>query len=518
MRRFLIYITAVAASLLALSSCSDEEPAVLSPAIYPGEVKLIFPADVEMLIYTDAQTGTQVLPLVKGETVQLGYSVGPENVTYTDVKWSSSNEVVATVDANGLLTAKSGGDTGFSIIQLTPDVVYSGSGISGSIRAVVVDELLPASSLEIYAEADEVYVGESVRLSFSLLPIDATYRTVKWSSSDETIATVDKDGLVTGVENPSNHATVTISATTLDGTKIVASKEIVVNKIIQPIDVDINQAYSAEQGYLCAIADKKLVLSYTTTPEDCTKSLIEWTSSDENIATVKGGVVSFNDKGVFGKVTISARCPETNNSSAITLSLEAGLLRELFLDEQNYGWYNAKQSGNGTASSHVWSTGKVTVTTYKQNATNQRGDFRCWNPKTWLHAGNYPILAIRMDDLKDMGGVTKRNITLDASGVCDGVNYSGGLDGNNNKWLHDYKCSDGSHVFIYDLATQKWATGGVLPTTSVAEFTTLQFKYADISPLSNQVTYNVYWVQTFKTVEDVKNYLNAENLTYEIIK
>ena len=159
-------------------------------------------------------------------------------------------------------------------------------------------------------------------------------------------------------------------------------------------------------------------------------------------------VVTFNQNGIFGDVTITAVCPENTNRSSITLHLEEGLVRELYKDQNNYTWYNAAQSGNGTTSSHFWESGKITVTTYTQNATNQRGDFKCWSSKTWLHAGNYPIIAVRIEDVKDKyEEVTSRNITLDASGSCAGTNYSGGLDGNNNKWLHDYKCDDGSHVF-----------------------------------------------------------------------
>ena len=70
---------------------------------------------------------------------------------------------------------------------------------------------------------------------------------------------------------------------------------------------------------------------------------------------------------------------------------------------------------------------------------------------------------------------------------------------------------------IYDLTRQEWANGGLLPTTSVASFTTLQFKYADIvSPAA--VSYNVYWIQTFKTLQDVQAYIKSEGLTYEVIK
>ena len=511
-----LLMTAVTAAFF---SCSDDDEASqLTSAIHPEAINLILPEQQQLLVYKEEGTGANVLPLIKGEKVTLSYQMTPENTTYKDVKWSSSNEKVATVDADGTINAVSGDDTGSSIIQITPDVFFPGSSILGSLKVVVSNSLVTAQSLAISSETAEVYAGEKLQLSVAILPESATYKTVKWSSSNESVATVDNTGLVTGIENDANHATATITATALDGSGIMASKELTINKIIEPTDITIDQKYAVTNGYLCAIADKTLTLGYTTTPDDCTKSLVKWTSSDETIATVKEGVVTFNQEGVFGKVTITALC-SNGKTSSIELSLEAGLIRELFHNKDNYGWYNAKQSGNGTSSSHVWSDGKVTVTTYTQNATKQRGDFRCWNAKTWLHAGNYPIFAIRMQDVKDLyEGVTARNITLDASGSCDGKNYSGGLNGNNNKWLHDYKCSDGSHVFIYDLASQSWATGGIMPTGAVATFTTFQFKYADIATLTKQVTYDVYWIQTFKTLDDVKNYVESEGLTYEAIK
>ena len=112
-------------------------------------------------------------------------------------------------------------------------------------------------------------------------------------------------------------------------------------------------------------------------------------------------------------------------------------------------------------------------------------------------------------------GITKRQINLDTSGTCNGAKYSGNVGGSNNKWLHAYECSDGTYVYVYDFSSQKFATGGLLPNNSIAEFTTFQFKYADISPISHQLTYNVYWVQTFKTLEDIENYITSEGLEFE---
>lgn len=506
-------------TILSMVSCDDDDASSnLDSAIYPQSVVMNIPAAQQALIYTEEGSGASVLPLVKGETVNLSYTYTPENITFKEFDWTSNNTNVATIDQNGLLTAVSGDDTGYAVIQVAPSVFYSGSGIFSTLKVVVVNTLIPAATITVSSTSDEIFAGETAQLTASILPDNATYKTVKWSSSNEEVATVDANGLVTGKVNDSYSAAVTITATSLDGAQTLGSKNITVKQIVVPENVTIDQTKSVDNGYIFAIADKGIALTYTTVPAVSTTSLIEWTSSNESIATVQAGVVTFNQEGVFGDVTITATCPETGNASSIKLHIAEGLIRELFHDQNNYGWYNAAQSGNGTSSSHVWNYGKVTVTTYKQNDTNQRGDFKCWNAKTFLHAGNYPIFAIRMDDALDYSGATSRNITLDASGSCNGSNYSGGLGGNNNKWLNDYKCSDGSHVFIYNLSTQKWANGGELPTNALATFPTLQFKYADIRTLTSQIQYNVYWVQTFKTIDDVKAYIASEGLTYTIIK
>ena len=311
---------------------------------------------------------------------------------------------------------------------------------------------------------------------------------------------------------------VTITATSLDGSNVYGSVEIVVMQIVQPQSITLDQKFAAP-GYYCAINEKSVEIPFTTVPAECTKSLIEWKSSDESIATVEGGVVKFNQTGNFGDFTITARCPETGQESSVKMSLPAGLIRETFHNPNQYSWYNAKQSGNGTASSHVWHDGYITITTYKQNATNQRADIRCWDAHTWFHIGNYPIFAFRMDDVKDLGhGITSRNINIDAVGKsASGADYKAIANGN-NKYLHDYKCSDGSHVFIYDLATQACGTGGLMPTTETVDFTTLQIKHADMRTVDHQFQYNLYWVQTFKSMADLENYVKGEGLTWEVIK
>ena len=521
MYKFNIGIMTIAGLCAAFVSCKNEDLSDVSEAQFPEKVEFVFPEEIKGLIYTD-ELGNSNLPLLSGETVKLGYEIYPENVTFNDVLWTSSNEAVATVSEDGVVRAIEGDGTTFSVIQLAPVGAFSGSGLYATLKVVVSNSMVQAQSISISSGATEVYAGEKLQLTATILPENSTYKTVKWSSSDESIATVDENGLVTGVVNEIENADVTITATALDGSNKSESMTITVKQPVHPEEVTIDLTYSYdEHEYLFAIADKQVSLAYTTVPEQSTTSLIKWESSDETIATVENGVVTFNQNGIFGDVVITATCPQTGNSSSIKLHLEEGLIRELFHDENNYTWADAKQSGNGTSTSTEWHYGYVTVTTYNQNATNQRGDFKCKSPKVWLHAGNYPLIAIRWEDViykyADQG-VNFRQINLDTSGTCNGTKYSGNVGGSNNKWLHAYECSDGTYVYVYDLSSQEFATGGLLPNNALAEFTTFQFKYADIRTISHQITYNVYWVQSFKTLEDIEAYITSEGLTFEKTK
>lgn len=511
-----IFITGSIALMAAaaVSSCGDDAitHGDLNPVVYPSQVELRIPQDKQKLLYADANNVT-TLPLIKGETMKLEYSIGPDNITSDEVEWSSSNPENVSVDAEGNITALSADGTGYSIIQVAPKPFYASSGIASSVKVMVSDALVPATEISISSDADEVYAGETIKFSTTILPIESTYRTLDWTSSNTSVATVDKNGVVTGVANPEIEAHVTITARTFDGSNLSASKEIIVRQVVQPEDITIDQKFSVNSGYFCAYNEQVVNLDFTTVPSNCTMSLIEWTSSDESIATVRDGVVTLNQDGNFGNFTITATCPETGKSSSIEMNLAAGLIRELYHDEALMSWYGT--NGTGT-----WNYGYYEVDV-AGNANKARQDFRSWMKKVYFHAGEYPIFAVKMEDLKDKySTVTARNITLDGSGGnCEGKGFSGGLNGNNNKWLHDYKCSDGSHVFIYSLTEQGWGNGGKLPTTSVATFNTITFKYADIQKLPDGGTYKIYWVQTFKSIADLEKYVKEQdNVTYEVIK
>ena len=74
-------------------------------------------------------------------------------------------------------------------------------------------------------------------------------------------------------------------------------------------------------------------------------------------------------------------------------------------------------------------------------------------------------------------------------------------------------------TFIYDLTKVQCSGGALLPADQAVQFRVFQLKYADMRTINHQIQYNLYWVQTFKSLDDLKAYItDVDKLTYEVIK
>ncbi len=507
------YVLTAAFAALAAISCEKQEKKELYSAVIPSSVEFNLEENVGRLVYVDA-TGSSCLPMLKGETLQLNYTMAPDNVTFRDVVWTASNPAFASVSDEGLVEAVNG--DGYSVVQVAPVGLGEGSGINANLKVVVSSEMRKAESIVVTSPLDEIYAGDALQMSAAIAPENSTYRTVLWSVNDESLASIDPyTGILIGKEGPSFINTVEVTATALDGSGVNASKSVNIRKVVAPEDVSIDQSFAASNGYLCAFNEQGLTLSYTTTPAECTTSQLVWTTSDASIATVDAGAVSF--KG-FGKVTVTATAPATGKTSSIELNIPCGLFRETFHNPDHYSIRDAGQSGNGTSTSTLWHDGFIEITTYAQNASKQRADIKCYDTPVTIHAGGYPILAIKMEDVKDLySGVTARNIKPDITGTSEsGTQYKQFNSEANNKYAEDWKCSDGSHVFIYNFATQEFKTGGLAPSGESISCTNFQIKHADIATATSQLTFKIYWVQTFRSLDDVRKYVeDVDGLTIE---
>lgn len=151
------------------------------------------------------------LPLIakkyEGETYQYTATIEPSDATVKDVTWASSNEAVATVDENGLVTALKAGNT---VITCTTK-----DGGHNAISTFTVLAPIPVTSVQLNKDKITLSKGRSETLVASILPAAATNKAVTWASSDTKIATVDSNGKVTAV----SEGEATITVTTADGGK-----------------------------------------------------------------------------------------------------------------------------------------------------------------------------------------------------------------------------------------------------------------------------------------------------------
>ena len=240
-----------------------------------------------------------VVDLSEGEMLQLIATVLPDDATNKAVTWDSSDEAVATVDQNGLVTA-----VGAGIATITATTV-DGSELRASCTVTVVPNFVLATSITLNQTSAHMIEGETVQLTATVLPEDATDKSVTWTSSDVAVATVDQNGLVTAV----GAGVATIIATTVDVSNLTASCTVTVEpNVVLATSIELNQtSANVNEG-------ETLQLTATVMPEDATDKTVTWASSDETVATVdQNGLVT---AVAAGTATITASTIDGSDLSA----------------------------------------------------------------------------------------------------------------------------------------------------------------------------------------------------------
>ncbi len=250
-------------------------------------------------------------------TIDLKATIVPNTAINKKVKWSSSDNKIATVDSNGKVTAKKSGKV--TITAMTSNSLTARSTIK------VTTPLIAVKKIEIENNVVTFFVGDSINLSASVSPITASNKSVKWSSSDESIATVDSNGKVIGKKAGS----VKITATSKSNPRVSGSKSIVVS--IKKINV---RSIALSEENINLYVEDVHKLNPILTPKDTTEKNITWSSSNSNIATVdqSGNVVA---KGV-GDVIVTAKAENGSTSSASIIVKNNTIKNPLRTKDGNY--------------------------------------------------------------------------------------------------------------------------------------------------------------------------------------
>ena len=236
---------------------------------------------------TSISLNVNLLTLEKGSFAILTATVSPDDAMDKTVQWSSENSSVATVDQEGKVTAVGEGKT---------KITASAGGLSASCTIVCV--IIPVSAIVLDKTSLSLEKGSSETLKATVSPKDATDKTVKWSSDNPSVATVDQNGTVTAVN--SGNATITASAGDFSAACEVTVTIPVTSVTLDPTDLNLKLGETA-------------ILVAAVLPEDATDKNVIWYSSDPAVVSVDEGSITAVGVGI---ATITA---QSGNQSASCL-------------------------------------------------------------------------------------------------------------------------------------------------------------------------------------------------------
>ena len=309
---------------------------------------------------TELSLNKTSLALLSGTSETLVATVVPSDVT---LKWSSSNNSVATV-SNGTVTAVGNGPATIT--------VKSEDGGKSATCSVTVTTAVTGVSLNKTSLSLEV--GQSETLTATVSPSTASDKSVIWSSSNSSVASVTSSGKVTAVGN----GTSAITVKSEDGSKS-ATCSVTVTTAVNGVSLNKTRL-SLEVG-------KSETLTATVSPSTASNKSVTWYSSDSSVATVtssgkvtavKVGTTSITVTTVDGGKT--AVC----NVSIMEFSVDLGL---------SVKWASCNLGTNGFVSSP-----EEYGAYYAWGETSTKSDYN-WTTYKWCNGSEYTLTKYNTQSL-----------------------------------------------------------------------------------------------------------------------
>lgn len=231
----------------------------------------------------------------KGNVQKLTASVVPANATNQELVYKSSNETVAIVSKDGIITGLNEGWATITVCSEENQAIYGTCTVKVGLPVYVTKITLDTTNVTMWA-------GATRQLGVSIEPANADIKTVTYGSSNPDVATVSNTGLITAKKK----GTTTITVTAADGSGKSASCAVIVKQPVTGIQITPN-------GYTLVKGDVKQ-LSAVVSPADADNIGVIWASSNPNIAAVSadGRVTAVNE----GSCVITATCKDNASISA----------------------------------------------------------------------------------------------------------------------------------------------------------------------------------------------------------
>ena len=232
----------------------------------------------------------EFMELVEGDTTTLTATVKPDDATDKAVTWSSSDATVASVDNGKIAAIKEGEAT----------ITAKAGDKTAECKVTVAKKIIAVTSIELNKTSLELVEGESETLIATVKPDDATDKSVTWSSSDASVASVDQNGKIT--TKAKGNAVIQVTAN--DGSGVFASCAVDVKHPCPAGAVDLGlSVYWAT----CNLSESGFVSSpeaygdyyawgETETKENYTWYTYKWCNGSETTLT------KYNNRSKYGTV------------------------------------------------------------------------------------------------------------------------------------------------------------------------------------------------------------------------
>ena len=289
------------------------------------------------------------ISLKKGEGTLLQIETSPEDAKTGNLTYSTDNSAVATVSNIGYVNAINVGTTTIT--------VKTDSGLSSSITVRVTDNgstIIQPTSVVIYGLEKTLVAGGTSKILFDVLPSNATNKTVSWSSSDPSIASVDANNVITG------HKAGTCTITVSTSNNLTARYDVTVGSstvAVTGITVTNGNTYNMQVGYVKRI-------QYSVKPTNATNKKVMFSSSNPSVAAVdSNGLVAANQAG----------------TALITLTTEDGRKTAIIVvnvtSNSTSGSSGGTQTGDNSGGSSSGSTGNTDSGSSSSGSTSSCGAY-----------------------------------------------------------------------------------------------------------------------------------------------
>ena len=326
------------------------------------------------------------LKLEKNTKEQLTITITPDNATYKDVTWESSEPTIASVNKNGVVKGLSGGKATITCTSVSNPKVKATCKVTVNAPIEVTSITLNKTELNLETGA------KKQKLTAKIQPTKATNKNVIWSTNKPKVATVDAKGNVEVV----GVGKAVITCKSESNPKIYQTCTVNVKfKVIKVTGISLNKtSLKLKEG-------ESYQLTHTVKPSNASYQTVEWSSDKENIATVdNNGNVTAHSVGTATITCKSQYYPNIKKTCKVTVtkgtSTNGELLYSYNLNNTTYSLYR-KQDKTDIVQDNDGTKYYRTLLTLEVKKSGRTATYTVDNgPYTGINDSQIPCMAINM--------------------------------------------------------------------------------------------------------------------------